>query len=184
MQTGISGDEELKDAHRDAMVMSAVRVFCTFAQHDVSIMHAAGITGDPPAMLSNAVKHQMLHGHGRLFSGLMDKIIQHRNHMPRIYDADEQRLLQCVMDSYPAALEAAKAGPLAAKRYRSETMANSVMSVASELSPAETTEEALDSFSARLWNCIDEWCHFKPAGPFQNIIYKMVLNAEGTTGDG
>ena len=183
MNTGFQGEDELKLAHRDAMVMSAVRVFCTLAQHDVTIMHAAGITGEPRALLANAVKHQMLCGHGKRFSVLMDKIIQHRNHMPRIYDAQEQQLLNCIMESYPAALEAAKAGASAAKRYRSDTMAHTVMRAAADLDDAETTEDALDEFSAKLWNCIDEWCEFQPSGPFQTIIHNMVLNAESSVND-
>jgi hypothetical protein len=178
MQTGFAHERELQEAHRDAMIMSAIRVFCTFAQHDVALMHAAGITGNPRAMLANAVKHQMLHGHGPVFSEVMNKIITHHSHTPRIYKESERNMLQCVMQGYEEALEAAKAGPTASRRYRSDTMANGVMEVAHELHDSETTEEALDEFTERLWNCIDEWYEYKPSGPFEDIIHKMVLNAE------
>ena len=106
MQTGFAQEKQLQEAHRDAMVMSAIRVFCTFAQHDVALMHAAGIVGEPKAMLANAVKHQMLHGHGAVFSEVMNKIITHHNHTPRIYKDHERNMLACVMQGYEEALDA------------------------------------------------------------------------------
>ena len=60
MQAGRSGTTAT-DVHREAILMGAVRVFCTYVQHDVARMVHAGVTGDPERVFGAACTHLILH---------------------------------------------------------------------------------------------------------------------------
>ena len=72
MQTGIATPNLHREHHRDAVIVNAVQVFCTFVQHDIARMDAAGITGDTHSVFSNAVKHQLLRGIGQQMGRIVE----------------------------------------------------------------------------------------------------------------
>ena len=170
------------DQHRDAVLTNAVRVFCTFVQHDVQRMSMAGIEGSDTDMLAAAVKHQMLRGTGDTISRIADRVMMHPTHMPTFTDAEDQQMLACIMTGYEPALHALRQGKYEAMQYRHGDMLNQIMQTASQVTETQATEDALDELTNSVYECLDEWEEFEPKGPFQEIVYGMVLKAE--TGDG
>ena len=122
MQTGIATPNLHREHHRDAVIVNAVQVFCTFVQHDIARMDAAGITGDTHSVFSNAVKHQLLRGIGQQMGRIVDNIIEHEDHMPTFTDAADRQLIGCIMKNYPQSLQAIRMGSNAAAMYQKQIM--------------------------------------------------------------
>jgi len=176
MQTGGRHSRVHLEQHRDAVLVNAVQVFCTFVQHDIARMQAAGITGDAKALFSNAVKHQLLRGIGTQMSRVVDSVIDHADHMPTFTRSSDRQLVSCIMQNYPQSLQAVRQGSTTARQYRTDVMVPSIMEDGHRLSEEETTDHALDAFTISVWECIDEWERYTPVGHFASIIHNTVLN--------
>ena len=177
MQTGIASAHLHREQHRDAVIVNAVQVFCTFVQHDIARMDAAGITGDVHSMFTNAVKHQLLRGIGKQMGRIVDRIIEHEDHMPTFTDSNDRQLIACIMRNYAQSLHAIRMGADAAKMYRTNIMVPSIMTDALQLRDDELTDTALDAFTESMWQCIDEWEAYQPRGHFDSVIHNTVLNS-------
>mgnify|MGYP001199046316 FL=1 len=164
--------------HRDAVLTNAVKVFCTFVQHDVQRMAIAGITGSDKDMLAGAVKNQMMKGCGGTISTIMDRVMTDPQHLPTFTDPEQQQMLAVIMAGYEDTLHAMRQGPCAANAHRSGPMLESIMQTAAHVGEAECTEDALDEFTEQVYDSTVRWNEFTPDGPFQEIVHGMVLKAE------
>ena len=157
--------------------MGAVRVFCTYVQHDVARMLHAGITGWPERLFGAAIKNQLISGEGPRLSALVDKIVHAPDNMPSPADDDERALLSCIMLDYDNARAAVQAGDAA--RYRETHVIESVMRTGSTIDASESTDEAVEAFLAGLNRSLSQWDGYAPSTAFETIVHGMVLNARG-----
>ena len=176
MQTGLTGTTAT-DVHREAILMGAVRVFCTYVQHDVARMAHAGVEGDPERVFAVAIKNQLISGEGPRLSALVEKIVHSPDHMPVPESDDERLLLACVMADYNNARLAVQAGRAA--EYRSTRLLQGVMTTGSTIDASEDTDEAVEGFLAKLNTSLAQWDAYAPATAFEIIVHGMVLNAQG-----
>ena len=177
MHTGFNGTDT-NEVHRQAILMGAVRVFCTCVQHDVARMLDAGVDGNAENMFRVAVKHQMKHGQGRAISNIVSKIIEHPDNMPVMQDEGERALMLCIMQDYDRARLAAQAGPTQAREYRNTHVVSNVMDMGAQLMPAERTQDATDAFLSHINDSLTEWDAYTPSTPFEHIVHDMVLKTE------
>ena len=172
MQTGHQPDPF--QSHRDALLLGAVRVFCTFVQHDVSRMLRIGFDGDPEIIFRAAVKHQMLCGQGRPIANIVTKIIEHATHTPLMCSDSEKKLLACIMNSYNEAKSAVENGPDAYENYKNSSMIPGIMSSGSTIFPLEDVSDNVDTFINSVRKGIDAWPAFEPKPGFETIVHRMV----------
>ena len=172
MRTG-AGTDPFK-SHREALLLGAVRVFCTYVQHDVARMIHAGFEGDPQVVFRAAVKHQMLRGQGKPIASVVHKIIHHDTNTPVLHSAEDRQLLACIMNDYATAKAAVEQGPEAFEQYKSESMVPGIMCAGSTIFPAEESEEDVDRFVQSVRQGIDAWPAFQPEPGFETIVHNMV----------
>lgn len=172
MQTGVSDDPH--KVHREALMLGAVRVFCTHVQHDVARMIHAGFDGDPVDMFRTAVKHQMIRGQGQLIARVVSKIIHDPNNHPVISDEDERRTLVCIMQDYNSARSAVCNGKQAYEEYKANTMVPGIMVTGSTIFQSEDSEESMEEFVRSIGIGIDAWPAFEPKSGFESIVHGMV----------
>ena len=176
MQAGRLGTTAT-DVHREAILMGAVRVFCTYVQHDVARMVHAGVTGDPERVFGAAIKNQLISGEGPRLASLVEKIVHSPDHMPVPTDESERLLLACVMADYENARLAVQAG--LAAQYRSTHLLQNVMNTGSTIDASEETDEAVEAFLSGLNDSLTRWDSYAPSTAFEAIVHGMVLNAQG-----
>ncbi len=173
MHTGRVGTTA-EEVHRQAILTGAVRVFCTYVQHDVARMVHAGVEGSAEDMFRAAIKNQMMRGEGGRISALVNKIVHHPDNMPEVTDAAERGLLMCIMSDYDAAKSAVQSGT--AREYRSTRLLQGVMDVGGHISDEEDTDSAVETFLRELNESLTGWDAYTPRGPFETIVHGMVLN--------
>jgi len=172
MQTGEARDPF--KSHREALLLGAVRVFCTYVQHDVSRMLRIGFEGDPEIIFRAAVKHQMLRGQGRHIASVVSKIIEHETHTPVFCDEAEKALVACIMNGYSEAKSAVENGPEAYENYKNSCMIPGIMSSGSTIFPSEDVADNVDTFINSVRKGIDAWPAFEPKPGFETIVHRMV----------
>ena len=165
------------DVHRESILMGAVRVFCTYVQHDVARMLHAGVTGPAERVFSAAIKNQLVSGEGPRLSVLVDKIVHAPDHMPEITDDVDQVTLTLIMSDYENARLAVQAG--LGSQYRSTRLLQSVMDAGGTIDASEDTDEAVEAFLSNLNRSLARWDAYRPSTAFETIVHGMVLNAQG-----
>ena len=166
------------DVHREAILMGAVRVFCTYVQHDVARMVRAGVQGPPESMFRSAIKNQLVSGEGPSISQLVEKIVHAPDNLPCVTDPGERCLLQCIMLDYDNARLAVQSG--CGAQYRSSRLLPGIMDTAASISPEEETDAAVEAFLSQLNDSLSRWDAYAPANSFETIVHGMVLNHNGS----
>ena len=174
MQTGVLDTHDLCRHHREALLLGAVRVFCTHVQHDVARMIYVGFDGDPQELFRTAVKHQMMRGQGQLIATVVSKIIHDPHNTPVFTGEGERNTVACVMQDYNAALRAVRDGPSAYEQYKADTMLPGIMATGSTIFESEQDDESIDNFVHSIGLGIDAWPAFEPKPGFESIVHSMV----------
>lgn len=172
MQTGDAADPF--KSHREALLLGAVRVFCTFVQHDVARMLSVGFEGDPEVIFRTAVKHQMLCGQGRAIANVMSKIIEHESNTPVLSNQSDKDLLACMMTDYNEAKLAVESGRESYEQYKKNSMIPCIMSSGSTIFPDEESSDNIDTFVQSVHRGIENWPAFTPRSGFESIVHSMV----------
>lgn len=172
MRTGTT--EDPRKEHREALLLGAVRVFCTYVQHDVARMVHAGFSGEPEVLFRAAVKHQMMRGQGRAIAEVVHKIVHDSDNTPVIRDENERNLLACIMNDYADAKQAVANGGESYEDYKSGTMLPGIMSAGSTIFPVEECDESVDDFINSVRVGLDAWPAFDPKPGFEAIVHNMV----------